>query len=475
MDFTILPYGRLPELIRENESLRQTLLQSGGIMKYVAEHIDDPIDDDAPFLFPQYQNYIAKNYQRDCRLNPNRQSWSVEDMRQRALNGRNHLYPELQSRIVLMRTLRMLTDLPIEASIVVGDINWKYLEYAWKEDLKRRLPDIDTDLRTYRYVMQQFERFGRPLMANGLACCSINNALRTHHGYKLTETENFDSFEIEMFHHYFFGPTIISRLERGLAESLKGKDSKECRAEAMDMLQRVKWFSQHIYNDDVNEVLNDSFTLGDKRWLRSLVEHYSSDFRGDELSFFYFAALLADIGRLWEKQLRSYPDLDLSELEKKANSLVNTKPSYITWEEEKQCFKSAVLNVMKTKRRQGGLLFNKPTHWIAVYRYAVDIEIMYEENDPCIPKDPATPRYSLFAKLAHDLQLDEPSITRLPFSIKAIDSMGKEIYARYRTRRPWSKDGLKGKGLKLYEELDAIYYALSKSFLNLLEQAQKCD
>ena len=60
MEFSILPYDRLPDFIRENEKLRQAMLQNGGIMKYVAEHIDDPYDDDTPQLFVQYQNYVAQ-------------------------------------------------------------------------------------------------------------------------------------------------------------------------------------------------------------------------------------------------------------------------------------------------------------------------------------------------------------------------------------------------------------------------------
>ena len=105
MDFTILPYDRLPKFIREDEKFRQILLQSGGIMKYVAEHIDDPTDDDTPQLFVQYQNHVAENYRRANRYNPNRQNWSIEDLRQRALNGSNHLWNEFQSRTIMMQKL----------------------------------------------------------------------------------------------------------------------------------------------------------------------------------------------------------------------------------------------------------------------------------------------------------------------------------------------------------------------------------
>ena len=97
MDFFLLPYDGLPEFIRENEKLRQIMLQSGGIMKYIVEHIDDPVDEDSPLLFAQYQNYVAENYLRVNRWNPKRQTWSVVDLRRKALDADNHLWPELQS------------------------------------------------------------------------------------------------------------------------------------------------------------------------------------------------------------------------------------------------------------------------------------------------------------------------------------------------------------------------------------------
>lgn len=343
MDFMILPYDRLPEFIRENENLRQTLLRSGGIMKYMAEHIDDPTGDDSPLLFAQYQNYVAENYRRANRWNPNRQTWSSEDLRQRALNGNNHLWYEFQSRRVLMRTLPMQTDVSFTVRNELDILSQKYLDYAWMEDLRRRRPDIDTDLGTYKYVMEQFERVGWPMMFNGLACRSIDFALKKHHGYELTETDIYDSFNIDMFHVHFCGSTIEGSLKRGIKDLLHGKNAKACRKEAISMLKKVQWFSQHIYNDKFEDVLNNSFTIEDKKWLRSLLEHYDRDsFSEEELNFFYFGMLLADVGRLWYRMLRRYADIDLSELEKEANSFVNTDFSVNqdTWEDEEDIFEN---------------------------------------------------------------------------------------------------------------------------------------
>lgn len=476
MDFFLLPYDRLPEFIRENEKLRQIMLQSGGIMKYIVEHIDDPVDEDSPLLFAQYQNYVAENYRRVNRWNPKRQTWSAVDLRRRALDADNHLWPELQSRRVLMQTLHMQTDVSNTVKRVLDNLSLEYYSYAWKEDLRRRRPDIETDLGTYKYVIEQFERFDWPIMSNGLACRSIEIVLKKHHGAVLTEMDNYDSFIIDIFHNYFLWANITDRLERGLAELLKGKNTKECRAKAVRMLNRVKWFSQHIYNDEVEDVLNDSFTIEDKRWLRGLLEHYDRDsFGEEEFNFFYFGKLFAEIGRLWEKQLRCYPDIDLSELEVETQTIINTSPSVrqITWEDEKQCFKNAVLLIMKKKKDYGGDLFKKPTQWKAVYRFAVDIGIMYELNDQNVSNDSDKP-YATFATFAQELQLDDNSSIRIPFKKAYIEEMKKDNYTRYNERYPWPKDGIKhASSFELYIDLDDVYKALEEEYNNQISQAEK--
>jgi len=476
MEFSIYPFDRLPEIISDNKGLQQAALQCGGIMKFMTEHINDPLDDDTPPLFFQYQNYVVHNYRRANRLNPRRQNWSVKDLQTRALNDDNHLIPELKSRISLLRTLRRLTNVKSEVISMVSILTQEYLNFAWKENLRCQRPDIDTDLGTYNYVIEQFEykRFGR---VPGLACRSIYIALKEHHYEQMTETDIYDSFCIEEFHHHFFAPTITDCLRRGLKKLLHGKNAIECRAVAMSMLQRVQCFSQHIYNDKVVEVLNnDSFTLEDKRWLRNIIEHYDRNRSNDELLFFYFGMLFADIGRLWEKQLRCYPDIELSELEKEANSIINTTPYVIqlSWEDEKQCFKAAVLRVMEKKKNDGEYLFNKPTQWKAVYRFAVDNGVMYDIGDPKEPDDKTNAQYAIFEKFAHELQLDDDSKIRIPFSKSAIDDISKKIFARYNKPRPWATEGIKNaRSAAFYVEMDDVYNELKTEFNNNLTQKEK--
>lgn len=140
-----------------------------------------------------------------------------------------------------------------------------------------------------------------------------------------------------------------------------------------------------------------------------------------------------------------------------------------SWAYEKMCFRYAVLRVMKYKKKVGGYLFEKSTHWMAVYRFAVDIGIMYYRDDPHEPKDPATTQYKTFEQFAHELLLDVPQKVRIPFKRDYIENMSKDNYARYCTRHPWSMEGLKeaSKSAQLFREMNIIYKVLEQSFYNL--------
>lgn len=141
----------------------------------------------------------------------------------------------------------------------------------------------------------------------------------------------------------------------------------------------------------------------------------------------------------------------------------------ITWEDEKQFFKKAVLRVMEWKKKKGGYLFEKNTQWKAIYRFAVDIGIMYDNDAPSASEDTDIARYRLFANFAQKLQLDVSPPTRLPFDYSYIENMNKNSYAHYnKDHLLWSKDGLKKKSLTLYKELDDVYKALEKEFYYLL-------
>ena len=147
-----------------------------------------------------------------------------------------------------------------------------------------------------------------------------------------------------------------------------------------------------------------------------------------------------------------------------------------TWEEEKLCFKSAVLHVMEWRKKKGGYLFEKHTQWKAVYRFAVDIGIMYDDDDPRATVDTDTSRYKFFADFAHELEFDLNPPTRLPFEYTYIENLNKDSYSRYNKHHSlWSKEGVEDnqKSLRLYKELDDVYKALEKEFYYFLRQANK--
>ena len=153
----------------------------------------------------------------------------------------------------------------------------------------------------------------------------------------------------------------------------------------------------------------------------------------------------------------------------------NSSGRKVTWEERKQFFKTAVLIVMEKKKADGNYLFENNSQWMAVYRFAVDSEIMYKADDLRKPKDTSAPQYAAFANFAKELQLDENPPTRMPFTKNAIDSINsKPNYARFNTTHPWSHEGITDpRSLELFIELEDVYLALKEEYENLVSQAER--
>ena len=150
---------------------------------------------------------------------------------------------------------------------------------------------------------------------------------------------------------------------------------------------------------------------------------------------------------------------------------ISPKRKELTWDEKKQCFKNAVLSIMEQKMRSGDFLFEKSTHWKAVYRFAVDLGIMYDVNDPNKPNEESAPQYAVFEKFAHELQLDVNPPTRIPFTRNAIKNISEEHYARYNTKYPWPQEGITdARTFSFYTGMDDIYLALKKEYYNNLSQ-----
>ena len=283
--------------------------------------------------------------------------------------------------------------------------------------------------------------------------------------------------------------------------------------------------SKHL-NRDERSIKRDNIEITAKEmaWLRvgmmySDTSHETPNRNGLtslQGSFMRYYSLLTKIGHFWAAQLLRH-GIDMQELEKGKNIIlihqyyrlgllyyvdrlpldqrgdccvydyaeaknllakVKHKAPHIkelTWEEEKQCFKSAVLNVMEKQRADGGYVFEKKSQWMAVYRFAVDIAIMYDVDDPNEPKDTSTPQYKIFEDFAHELQLDVDPPTRLPFSKNAINSINSnKSYVRYNTRYPWSKDEITDpRQFAFYTEMEDVYLALEEGFNYFVRQAER--
>lgn len=339
-------------------------------------------------------------------------------------------------------------------------------------------------------------------------------------------------FDIKMFRQTFFVDGGYKKLRQAVKEmidnSTKGMTEEECREEcrkiAIDNMEHFNQFTRWVNNESYPMEESESgelvplMTPEERHWLRNIMYKNSPGGKGTEKltpmreNFGYFLIYLDHIGTIWAAQLLAH-GIDMKELEKKTGIVLSklpgtmyyvdrtyddrpgdccifdgaeakkllqevrrkTPPSAkeITWEEEKQCFKTAVLYVMNLKRRNGNYLFEKNTHWIAVYRFAVDSGVMYDMGDKSEPQDKSQPQYTFFEKFARELQLDNDNFVRIPFMISSIDGLSKENYKRYRHKHPWSSEGLKerSKSLTLYKELDSIYRALRKSFNDISNQA----
>jgi len=336
-------------------------------------------------------------------------------------------------------------------------------------------------------------------------------------------------FDLRMFIDTFFADGCYLKIRQAVKEIVdnstknltKEKGREACRKLAIEEMKRFKnftlWVNDETYPMEESESgeLVYLITPEEKYWLQNIMYVNSPGATGTQrlttmdVFFCRFISILQGIGKIWAAQLLVH-GIDMKELEKETGIIMSRHSGFLyyvdrfiddqrgdcciydwseakkllakitkeykdpTWEEEKQCFRNAVLSVMEQKKGDGGFLFKKSTQWIAVYRFAVDGGIMYDMDDPKEPQDKSAPQYAFFEKFAQELQLDVNPPTRLPFTKNAIDSLNKPNYVRYNTCRPWSRDGIKdSRSFLLYTELDDVYKALEKEYYKLIRQVER--
>ena len=338
-------------------------------------------------------------------------------------------------------------------------------------------------------------------------------------------------FDIRMFIDSYHADGGYRKLRQAVKEminnSTKNLTEEEsrtvCRNMAKDEIWKVNQFTRWVNNETYPMKETEEGKLiplispEERHWLHNIMYENSPAATGAQRLttmdryFCSFISILENIGKIWAAQLLVH-GIDMKELEKETGVILSRNPAFlyyvdgfvddqrgdccvydyaeaknllakvrrticlkdITWEEEKQCFKSAVLHVMEKKKHDGEYLFEKPTQWKAVYRFAVDIGIMYDVGDPKEPKDKSTPQYAVFEKLAKELQLDVNPPCRMPFTKNAINDITKEYYIRYNTPYPWSYEGITdARSLQLFTELDDVYQALQEKYNKLLSQVER--
>lgn len=310
----------LPDYIRENEDLRQTLLAQEGFMKYVADYIING-GDDGLSLYAKYQEHVFDDYLKACSWDPDTQLMSNDELWMKALGQGNHLKKEFGYRKVVESTLSELDE---EAAESVRRFYDGYMAYAWRTDFERRNPHHTTDIGFYQNLMEQFRH------PNGLVYRCMELAIKEHRGKGWTETDQYDYYRIAEYHYFYFdwcgphGNRAFDRLRRGVKEWLEGKEDEECRELARDMLEKVRFFSQHIYNDEAVCSSNGGpFPIEDKKCLRELVENFEKKSDTEVMQLFRdFLFLLQEVCRIWAARLLRYHNTDLHEFEKRVYSFL---------------------------------------------------------------------------------------------------------------------------------------------------------
>lgn len=177
-----------------------------------------------------------------------------------------------------------------------------------------------------------------------------------------------------------------------------------------------------------------------------------------------FADTLCEGIKYYESHYPSQKE-DSGEGEQPSHDISPNSTQEITWEKKKQWFKDAVLHVMKVKEANGNYLFRKNRQWMAVYRFAIDYDILYDKDDPRKPEDPSSAQYKMFELLAQEQGLDDEKTIRIPFKRDYIEDISKGIYERYRKPYPWSMDGLKHfDSFAFFEAMNEVYKELKQEY-----------
>lgn len=319
----------LPDYIKQHEDLRKVLLaQEGGIMKYLAEHLDA---NGTAALFDSYQDHCVHMF-----FEKNKwvyyKVWEGDDMRRAALGLDEHLRKEVNYYTVLKPQLATMEEEMAERIDWFVDL---YLTHAYRLNRKRQFPQGQTDTEVYREVIDLYSGLG-------LASKCMNLILREHHDSKKIERTEDDIWTDFMVRQWSDQFTLgaFARMRNTVAEMLVGKDNKQCRQMAIDTMEKLRGFSQKIYTDVVVDHLRGmGYTKDadqrerDGEWLRDIseravLEEFSDNNKPYTMRYYFasFVNILKDVGRIWAAQLLVHK-IDMKNLEQEVCCILNPTDS----------------------------------------------------------------------------------------------------------------------------------------------------
>ncbi len=321
----------LPDFIKQNENLRQILLaQEGGIMKYLAEHLDA---NGTAELFRNYQEQCAEEFFEKNKWDL-RVVWEGDNMKRAALGGEEHLKKEIHYISVLEPCL---TEISEETVDMIDLFTKLYLSYAYKQNRLRWHPNGLNYMDTYREILEMYN-------PTGLAYKCMMLILREHHSkekFTKTKTDLWNEFLIRQWSdHLKLG--VFALMRHAVADMLIGKSDEQCRQMAIDTMDKLRVFSQMIYTDVVVKALRDiNFTKeadqreSDGEWLRNTAQRAIFEETSEHLKIhsmrYYFSEyvfLLREVGRIWAAQLLVH-NIDMKELERKACCILQPDDAHL--------------------------------------------------------------------------------------------------------------------------------------------------
>lgn len=326
----------LPDYIKQNEDFQQALLNmSGGFIRYFVKHSED--EDVNGTWYQRYQDDVFSNYRKANSIDPDVMLLSLDEQRKEALGGR-HMREEFRQRKELEK---ILSQMPKEAAEAVQEVQHLadgYLAFAFHQHIERCNPDHATDVGFYRSVIEQYS------FPDGLFYRCMNIVLKEHHGYGLTEDDQYDAYRILEYRHFYLrSDDSYARLRRAVKEILSKRDVDPQR-EIDYLVKGVRNFAQHVHTDLYVESVRslakgmkdskareETMQRADQResdglWLRQQAEESRLEPDTMLFCFAWFVDVLKHLSHIWAARLLRFHKIDMHKIEVENDCILN--PNY---------------------------------------------------------------------------------------------------------------------------------------------------